>query len=286
MRMKYAIVGGDMRSVLTAEGLAADGHTVHCFANEKADIRGCVKCSCLPACIYGADWVILPIPAEKGSFLNAPLSDEVREAEDIIACLVPGQKLVGGDISEKLISLSETLGIYIFDLLKDESFAVFNAELTAEAAVGLLIHECDRAIYESRALVIGFGRIGRALSSRLVLLGGKAAVAARNENVLEEIESAGMHPLHIPELESCIGDFDFIINTVPARILSSSALCSVGDGSVLMELASAPGGFDANLARNIGLKTISALGLPGHFSPRSSAQYIKQYVYRHNAGRE
>jgi len=284
--MKYAIVGGDMRSVLLAESLAADGYAVHCFANEKADLHGCVKCSCLPACLLGADWVILPVPTEKGSFINAPLSDEVRHSEDIISCLVPGQKLMGGGISEQLFSLAEESGIYIFDLLKDEKFTEYNAGLTAEAAIGLLIHDCESSVFGSRALVIGFGRIGRALSHRLTALGCDVTAAARSENALEEIKSSGMHSLKISELDSSIGRFDFIINTVPVHILSSSALCSVGENTILMELASAPGGFDMKLAQNIGLKTLAAPGLPGRFSPRSVAEYIKQFIYRHSAGKE
>lgn len=279
--MKYAIVGGDMRSVLLAESLAADGHTVHCFANEKAEIQGCIKCVCLQACLYGADWVILPVPTEKGSFLNAPLSDEIKHADEIISALVPGQKLVGGGISERLLSLAETGGIHFFDLLRDERFSVFNAELTAEAAVGLMIHKCDRALLKSRALVLGYGRIGRALLPRLKALGADVTVAVRSEAAFSGAESAGARGLYLSALERSIGDFDFIINTVPARILSSSALCSVGDSSVLIELASAPGGFDTNLAGNIGIKTITAPGLPGRFSPRSSAEYIKRFVYRH-----
>lgn len=273
--MNAAIVGGDKRSILLAEALAADGHRVHCFANEKGEAKGCVKCRSLPSCLYGADCVILPIPAERNGFLNAPFSDERISAEELIAGIQPGQRLFGGGICEKLLSLAERVGCPVFDFLQDEGFTAANALLTAEAAVGLLIHDCDRAVFESRALVLGYGRIGRALSARLKALGSDVTVAERNEAVLKEAERAGMHALSLTELESRISAFDFILNTIPARILSSAALCSAAENAVLTELASAPGGFDESFAKNIGLKTIAAPGLPGKFSPRSSAQYIK-----------
>ena len=281
--MKYAIVGGDMRSVLLAESLSADGHTVHCFANEKGKVHRAVRCSCLVSCLYGADCVVLPVPAERGGILNAPLSTEKKPTEEIITCLVPGQMLFGGVISDKLNSAAADAGVRVFDFMKDESFVLYNAALTAEAAAGLMIHDCDRAVLGSRALILGYGRLGKELSRILSALGCEVTVAARGAVAV----SVGMHTINITELENGIDGFDFIINTVPARILSSSALCTASEGAFLMELASAPGGFDAELAQNIGLKTVSAPGLPGRFSPRSSAQYIKEYIYTAvNAGKE
>ena len=277
--MNYAIVGGDRRSVLLAEILAADGHRVYCFANEKGGMTDCVKCRSLSSCLNGAESVILPIPAEKSGFLNAPLSDERIKAEELIAELHPGQRLFGGGISGRLSALAASGGVQVFDFLQDESFAAANALLTAEAAVGLLIHDCDRAVSGSRALVLGYGRVGRELASRLKALGSDVTVTERNETVLKEAERAGMHTFLLTELENRLSDFDFILNTVPARILSDSALCSAAENAVLMELASAPGGFDRKFAENIGLKTIAAPGLPGRFSPRSSAQYIKKLIY-------
>ncbi len=285
--MRIAIVGGDRRSVLLAESLAADGQRVHCFANEKAEIKGCVKCSCLSSCLNGTDCMILPIPAEKNGFLNTPLSDEQITAEELIREAESGQKLFGGGISGKLLSLAEEREIQVFDLLREESFTVYNACLTAEAAVGLLIHDCDTAVLDSRALILGYGRVGKALASRLKALGSDVTVAARSDAALREAGNTGVHTLHFTELESRIGEFDFILNTVPARVVSSAVLCSAAENTVLTELASAPGGFDGTLAENIGLKTIAAPGLPGKFSPRSSAQAIKRYVYAaFNAGKE
>ena len=276
--MKYAIVGGDMRSVLLAEALAADGHRVFCFANEKGGMSSSVKRRSLPACLFDADCVILPIPAEREGFLNAPLSEERIEAGEIISDLRPGQRLFGGGISDRFSSLAAASGIPVFDLMKDEGFVSYNALLTAEAAVGLLIHDCDKAVLGSRVLVLGYGRIGRALVSRLKALGADITVAARSETTLSKAGSAGAHILKLAELESGIGAFDFILNTVPARILSSTALCSAAENAVFMELASAPGGFDGKFAENIGLKIIAAPGLPGRFSPRSSAQYLKKRI--------
>ena len=75
--MRYAVVGGDRRAVLLASQLAAEGHRVHSWALEKAELPGEItKDSTLQAAAYGADCVILPAPAEKGGLLYAPLGLE------------------------------------------------------------------------------------------------------------------------------------------------------------------------------------------------------------------
>ena len=73
--------------------------------------------------------------------------------------------------------------------------------------------------------------------------------------------------------------FDFVVNTVPARVLTDAMLCMAGDGALFMELASPPGGFDRTLAENIGLHVVAAPGLPGKYAARSAAALIKSTVY-------
>ena len=100
--MKFAVIGGDRRAVLLCSMLARDGHRVHSFALEKAELPGEIpKAGCLQGCVYGADCVILPVPAEKGGFLNAPYAPGPLGMDELIAALWPGQIVCGGKLSEK-----------------------------------------------------------------------------------------------------------------------------------------------------------------------------------------
>ena len=89
----------------------------------------------------------------------------------------------------------------------------------------------------------------------------------------------GLGSVDYDGLEAEIGAFGFIINTVPARVLTDAALCMAADGAVIMELASPPGGFDRTLAENIGLHVVPAPGLPGQRAPESAARLIRSTVY-------
>lgn len=72
--MKFAVIGGDKRSVLLCSLLWRDRHRVHSFALEKAELPAEIpKSGCLQSCVYGADCVILPTPAEKNGLINSPL---------------------------------------------------------------------------------------------------------------------------------------------------------------------------------------------------------------------
>ena len=66
---------------------------------------------------------------------------------------------------------------------------------------------------------------------------------------------------------------------MPARVLDDAVLCSAAEGALLLELASAPGGFEKTLAENIGLRVLSAPGLPGRYAPRRAAEILCEAIY-------
>lgn len=278
--MRFAIVGGDRRSALLAELLLGDGHRVRSFALEQAALPAEIpRAACLQECVYGADCVVLPVPAEKSGLLNTPLSAEALPMEDVMAALWPGQLLIGGRLGEQRVAAAVRARIGAEDLLRRPSFVVGNAALTAEGAVGLLLRESERALWGSRVLLCGFGRIGKLLALRLQAMGAELTVAARGAPDRALAEAFGCEALAFDALEGRIGDFDFIVNTVPARVLTEPLLCLIRQDALLLELASPPGGFDRLLAENIGLHALAAPGLPGKSAPLSAAKLMRQAIY-------
>ena len=49
--------------------------------------------------------------------------------------------------------------------------------------------------------------------------------------------------------------------------------------TILIDLASLPGGIDAAAAEKLGLRMIRALSLPGKVAPKSAGEIIKETVY-------
>jgi len=278
--LRFAVVGGDERSALLCALLCADGHKVRSFALERARLPEEVpKELCLQSCVYAADCVVLPVPAERSGLLNAPLSDEKLSMPELISSLWAGQIVCGGKLSEEIRAEGTRLRLHLCDIMSSQSFCAGNAALTAEGALELMMSASPQSIWKSRVLVTGWGRIGMMLCFHLRSLGARVTLAARSAKDRAAARALGFSALDYPRLEGEIGSFDFIVNTVPARVISDAMLCCVQADTPLIELASPPGGFDRNLAENIGLKTIYAPGLPGKSSPWSAALLMREAIY-------
>jgi dipicolinate synthase subunit A len=88
-----------------------------------------------------------------------------------------------------------------------------------------------------------------------------------------------MEAVDFIELEGLLPGFDFVVNTVPDLVLPEALLKRLRREAVLLELASAPGGFDAEAAEKLGLKLIAAPGLPGQCAPYAAAELIRDAIY-------
>lgn len=278
MRVKVAVIGGDRRAVLLAGLLLRDGERLQSFALERAELPEEIpRAEHLQAALYGADAVILPLPVEKGGLLNAPYARLPCRTEEVMDALWPGQIVFGGLFSERLRQQAVSQGLLPVDWMRRPGFVIGNAALTAEGAVGLLLQESERSLCGSSVLVSGFGRIGRLLAVKLKALGAAVTVAARREESRAEAEALGYTALPFDTLS---GGFDYVVNTVPERVLGEAFLCCLPETALLLELASAPGGYDRNLAENLGLRCLAAPGLPGRSAPQSAAELLRREFRR------
>ena len=153
-----------------------------------------------------------------------------------------------------------------------------NAVPTAEGAIELAISETPITIRSSNCLVLGYGKVGKVLAHSLQALGAKTHVAARKYADLAFIESHGCHPLTIRETLARLGEFDIIFNTVPALILDADGLKKIPRSTLIIDLASKPGGVDFEVAKELGLRVIWALSLPGRIAPVTAGTIIKDTI--------
>lgn len=275
MEREFAVIGGDMRQVHLARLLAEDGHRVVTWGLEKGE-------GASPVPLQKAlekPLVVLPLPVSRGGKLNLPLTDTVLETEKLWPRLRYDQLIFGGQVEELAPRLMASQGLTVLDYYRREELQVVNAALTAEGAVQQAMENTLGALAGSRCLVIGFGRIGKLLAHRLTGLCARVTVSARRFSDLAWIRSYGYEPADTGSLEEAVGDFDLIFNTVPAPVLSAGALKRVRAGCVLLELASAPGGFDGDYARSLGLRVVPAGGLPGLVAPAAAAAAVRDSIY-------
>lgn len=278
--MKFAILGGDDRSARLAGLLAQDGQKVCTYCLEKAEAGpGVTAVGCLQSCVYGADWVLLPVPAEKNAQLNTPLSSQSLSMEELISALWPGQVLCGGRLGADTGLAAVRAGLGVVDLMQRRDFTVSNAAITAEGAIYKLMEASPRCLMGSHILITGWGRIASVLAPKLHALGAYVTVAARKAGDRAMAAALGLGCCSFKALALLIEDVDFVVNTVPAPVLDGRLLKRLKKDALLLELASAPGGFEPELAKELGLRHISAPGLPGSYAPESAAELMRETIY-------
>ncbi len=277
-KLNFAVIGGDRRFSSLSRGLTADGHRVRRLFPPAGEAFS-AESEGLAAGLYGADAVILPMPFSGAATFISPDMQEKIESEQLFTLLPRGCLVLGGMVSAKYYTLANALSLRLRDYYEGEEIKIANAEISAEGALLLALESSGRVLLGQRVLVAGFGRIGKFLAPRLSALGTRLSVFARRAESREYISGLGISAVAPEGLETAAGNAELIINTVPARIFDGALLSSLSPGCRFIELASAPGGADAQRCAELGIKLIPGGGLPGRYFPESAAAAIKRSIY-------
>ena len=156
-------------------------------------------------------------------------------------------------------------------------FSYWNAKATAESTLANAILLSPRTLFESRCLILGYGKCAKALARLLSMQTPYLSVAAQ----LAEASLTGAQIISLEQLSDCeLSSFDFIFNTIPAPILTSALLEQISPSALLLDLASAPGGFNLEEAKAMGRNAHLLLGLPGKCAPLSSAEKMMSFIFQ------
>lgn len=134
-------------------------------------------------------------------------------------------------------------------------------------------------LHGCRALVVGYGRIGRILAHRLRGLGAFVTVAARKYEQLAWAEVDGCTAQRLADLKGWLCGYDLVINTVPSRVLTEELMADLKPSCLVIDVASKPGGVDMDAAGRLGIQVIWALSLPGKVAPVTAGRAIQQTIY-------
>lgn len=275
----FGVMGGDQRQIALAESIAADGYTVYaCGLDMVGEIKG-VRQAALSDLALICDTIVLPLPVTRdGRHLNTPLHSETIALDEHFAMLMRNKRVFGG-MMERLYQTSDIWQeINARDYFTREELAVRNAALTAEGSIEIAMREYPGSIGKSKCLVAGFGRIGKALSYMLRGLGAEVYVSARRPDDFAWIDVYGYQPVHTGNI--CQKEqYDIIFNTIPSRIFTRRVLSKLPAETILIDLASAPGGVDLEAAEKLGIRVIPALSLPGKAAPKAAGEVIKGTIY-------
>ncbi len=323
-RTAAVVLGGDARQVAVIRALTGAGCAVYtaglCGAAGLPD--GVRHCGSLAACLRAA-WetgapdrlsLLLPLPVSRdGETVHCPLEPTAHIPLSAVADVmesVPGTRLLGGCLPAGFrAELARRLGGdgaqgRVVDYYELETVQIPNARITAEAAVMTAMELTDTALLGSRMAVIGYGRIGQFLARLLLALGVSVTVCARRTESLAFARGDGCGILPIrsdgqgAELSALAHGYDVIFNTVPAPVLGRRMLEGTDPRTLILDLASAPGGIDpeasalfaagdpgasvpagrAGLPWHACLRIVRAPSLPGRYAPATAGQVLADAI--------
>lgn len=165
----------------------------------------------------------------------------------------------------------------VFDYTKNEGFALQNAYLTAESALALAIQESDGSLINASVLITGYGRIAKALQELLTPLTKRITICARNREALTLAACRGAETVPLRQLAAHLNK-DYIFNTIPHPVFNAPEITAMKKDTLLMDLASFPGGVDRHMAKAKGIRLLEARGLPAKYAPLAAGNAVAAAV--------
>ncbi len=276
-----AFLGGDKREVILGEALQEAGFMVRYAGFENYPRAGGLAHVTLEDALADSRVAIAPLAgiADSGA-LKAPYAlKALRLSRGLLACMERGSLLMAGSLPENMAAFLKAKGIRVLVTGDRDDVACLNAVPTAEGALQYAMTKSEITLQDSFSLVTGFGRCAKALAWRLQALGSRVAIAARKGSALAEASMYGYRGVPLRELGAQVKEFDFIFNTVPVLLFTGSILQAVKPGSVIIDIASKPGGVDLKAAQKIPCTALTAPGLPGEVAPVTAGRILaKTYV--------
>lgn len=282
--LKAAFLGGDMRVAIAATKLA---DRLNIYAWKVPGIEGdssVVCCKSLREAVCGASVIILPLPASlDGMLLNckAEGEDEKILIKDIVDLADGKCILIGGKLPQWVAEYAIEKDIKTFDYFESEGFQIKNAYTTAEAALNIAMNSLLKNIRGAKFAVTGYGRISKQLVKLLRGLDAQVTVAARKDSDLAWAGLCGCRTINISNPQSVMAlmsGYDVIFNTVPYMLFDESFLAGIDRRTILIELASTPGGIDVSAAKKKRSAVLWAASLPGKYAPESAGELIADCI--------
>lgn len=221
------------------------------------------------------DWIVFPTPVAK---IDKHTKIVKLLKEELIKHDAGKTTVFGGAFTDAWKTFLEQSGIACVDLMELENVALKNARITAEATVAEILKYSDYSILNQKIIVTGYGRCGREIANLLKEMGAKVTVLARGAEVRKKAQAEGHVAVDFSYGPEEVYGARTIVNTVPATVLKEPMIREMHPDTVIIDIASRPGGADLAAAEGCGIQVIPALGLPGIYTTKSSAAVLAEAI--------
>lgn len=262
------ILGGDARQKYLYYELLNRGYRVSAY-----DVLDISNADSLNEVIRKNNVFILPIPFTKNQKCIYSKSDTIN-IDFLLSLIRPYSVIHGGCFTSDFKEKCSKNSILTYDFMDDATFELKNAIATAEGAIAEAVIKSPANLHLSNCLVLGYGKCGRAIASRLKAFNCNVTICVRRNEQMALAFEAGHHYMSLNALTKGIRQFDYIFNTIPSMVLTRNILCNAKSEVTIIDIASKPGGTDFDACRNMGLNAHLCLSIPGKYAPKASSKII------------
>ena len=221
------------------------------------------------------DGVVFALPGIKFSRVNCEYDTRL---ESVLSLVKKGGCVFSSMADESFLDAVSEAEMKNFDYYSREELAIMNAYLTAEGVLELVLVGSNVTLRNLKVLVTGYGKTGEAIADILLRNFVSVTVAARKEKDRARAVSRNMKAISFPQIKEYAEDFDFVVNTVPERVIGADFLLKFRDDCVFLEVASKPYGIDITSAELQKRKVIIASSLPGKYVAKSAGFFIADTI--------
>lgn len=180
-----------------------------------------------------------------------------------------------GNLCEKHKKTLEEKQVAYHNLMNDEIFTTKNANITAEGVLALILEHSPKSIFENKVLILGAGRISKALAILLGKLGVNFAVVRFNKEKFPECFSFSKTCYFGEQFLSHLHEYDVIVNTIPKTIFDEQNFGKIARDTIYIETAST-NSIDPALATHF--EFVPAPALPQKYAKLTAAKYMLESI--------
>ncbi len=271
-------LGGDARQLEVIQAFSDKDASVTLvgFDNLQNHYSGVVHSEFNQDVFKKVDALILPaVGSDDAGKVDSIFSTKELQIGDEQFKLLPSKATVyTGMAKPYLKTLCIKHQIELIELFDRDDVAIYNSIPTAEGAVMMAIQTTDITLHGSTCFVLGLGRTGMTLARTLKGLGAIVKVGVREDKHFARAHEMGFNPFMLQELSIQVLNVDLLFNTIPTMIVTAQVISNIPHRTVIIDLASKPGGTDFRFAEKRGIKALLAPGLPGIVAPKTAGQII------------
>jgi len=279
--IKIAVIGGDQRDIYLMQELIKLGAAVTAIGFSPCpELNQVCLVDRLETALLKAQVLILPMGGtdSEGNIKTLDQDVTLRLSPEIAVTIPEGVLVIIGFARDFVKEWSLKYGWKMIEIAEMDTVAILNSIPSAEGALQIAMEKLPITIHGSNSFVLGFGRLGITLARMLQGIGAKTTVVARKRSDLSRAGEIGYRPLHCSQLHQSISEADVIFNTVPAMILNEELLSLLNKDTLIIDIASSPGGTDFTAAKRLGLQAVLTPSLPGIAAPKTSGKILAQVI--------